>query len=62
VKALFGAVSLLLVLGIVSLLVKKQLPVDTAQSPQQQSQALQQQVKQQVEAALQQPRPVPDDK
>ncbi len=61
-KALFGAVSLLLVLGIVSLLVKKQLPSDAAQSPQQQSQALQQQVKQQVEAALQQPRAVPDEK
>jgi L-lactate permease len=61
-KALFGVVSLLLVLGIVSLLVKKQLPAGSAQSPQQQSQQMQQQVKQQVEAAMQQARPVPDDK
>ena len=61
-KALFGVVSLLVVLGIVSLLVKKQLPAGAAQSPQQQSQQAQQQVKQQVEAAMQQARPASDDK
>ena len=61
-KALFGVISLLVVLGIVSLLVKKQLPAGSAQSPQQQSQQVQQQVKQQVEAAMQQARPASDDK
>ena len=61
-KALFGAISLLLVLGVVSLMVRKQLPAATAQTSQQPSQALPQQVKQQVEAALQQPRAVPDEK
>lgn len=61
-KALFGAASLLVALGVVSMLVKKQLPAGQPQNPQQQSQAVQQLVKQQVEAVLQQPRPVPDDK
>jgi predicted lipid-binding transport protein (Tim44 family) len=61
-KALFGVVSLLLVLGIVSLLVKKQLPANDTHSQQQPSQQLPQQVKQQVEAAMQPVRPIPDDK
>lgn len=61
-KAVFGVVSLLVVLGVVSLLAKKQLPSASAPGAQQPSQQIQQQVKQQVEAAMQQPRAVPDDK
>ncbi len=61
-RAILGAVSLLLVLGVVSLLAKKQLPQSAAQGPQQQSQKIQQEVKQQVEAALQQPRTTQDKK
>jgi Na+-transporting methylmalonyl-CoA/oxaloacetate decarboxylase gamma subunit len=61
-RVVFGALSLLLVLGIVSLLAKKQLPQDAAQSTPQQAQKIQQDVKQQVEAALQQPRTSADDK
>lgn len=61
-KALFGIVSLVVVLGVVALLAKKQLPAGSAQSPQQQSEQVQQQVKQQVEAAMQQARPPADDK
>jgi predicted lipid-binding transport protein (Tim44 family) len=61
-KALAGALSLLVVLGIVSLLVRKQLPAAAASGQQQPSQAVPQQVKQQVEAVLQQPRAIPDDK
>jgi hypothetical protein len=61
-RAILGAVSLLLVLGVVSLLAKKQLPQSAAQGPQQQSQKIQQEVKQQVEAALQQPRTTQDEK
>ena len=61
-RVVLGAVSLILVLGIVSLLARKQLPQGAAQSSQQPSQKLQQEVKQQVEAALQQPRSTSDDK
>jgi hypothetical protein len=61
-RAVFGAVSLLLVLGIVSILVKKQLAEGAAQSSQQQPQKIQQEIKQQVEAALQQPHTPSDDK
>ena len=61
-RVVLGAVGLLLVLGIVSLLAKKQLPQGTAQNSQQQSPKIQQEVKQQVEAALQQSRSASDDK
>jgi hypothetical protein len=62
-KALAGALSLLVVLGIVSLLVKKQLPGAAANGQQpSSSQAVPQQIKQQVEAVLQPPRAIPDDK
>jgi hypothetical protein len=61
-RAILGAVSLLLVLGVVSLLAKKQLPQSSVQNPQQQSQNIQQEVKQKVEAALQQPRTTQDEK
>lgn len=88
-KAIFGVVSLLVVLALVGILAKKQLessrtmpsvpglnapqvtsperstPTDasgSANTVQQQSQQLQSQVKQSVESALQQPRPMPDDK
>lgn len=59
-KALAGLLSLLLVLGVVALLAKKQ----TAAAPgaTQPTQQLPQQVKQQVEAALQQTRAIADDK
>ncbi len=65
-KALLGIVSLLLVLGVTSLLVKKQLAPTTAQgasAPSAQSaQQLPQQVRQQVQAAMQQQPVVQDDK
>jgi hypothetical protein len=61
-KGILGIVGLLITLGIVSLLVKKQLAADSAQGTQQQLQQAPQQVKQQVEAMMQQPRAVPDDK
>jgi cytoskeletal protein RodZ len=62
-KAIFGIVSLLVVLGITSVLVKKQLTATgQVQNPQQQSQQAQQQVKQQVEAAMQQARPASEEK
>jgi len=57
-KGILGLLSLLLVLGIVSMLAKKQVAPEQAQAVQ----ALPQQVKAQVEASLQQPRAVPDDK
>lgn len=67
-----GLVGLVLALVIVGLLVKKQMntlmpaaapPVSGAPAPnvREQSQQIQQQVRQQVEAAMQQPRPLPDD-
>lgn len=61
-KALFGLASLLVVLGIVGLLAKKQLPNPTASAPEPSPQQVQQQIKQQVESAMQAPRPVDDSK
>ena len=70
-RGLFGLVGLLLVLVIVGLLVRKQMApavtdapglVIPAGTPAQQSQQTQQQVKQALDAAMQQTRPVPDDK
>ena len=78
-RALFGVVSLLLVLAIVGLLAKKQMssvneikvptiagttsaPAQPGATGQQQSQNIQQQYKEAAEAAVQQPRTVPDDK
>lgn len=78
-RALFSVVSLLLVLAIVGVLVKKQLspaplrpatadgsvllPVpEGASTPRQQSQQIQQQYRQDLERAMQQARPMPDDK
>lgn len=72
-RAVFGVVSLLVVLAIVSVLVKKQMgaltvappagiAIPAGATPQQQSQQIQTQVKQSVDAAMQQARPMPDDK
>jgi hypothetical protein len=78
-RAVFGVLSLLVVVAIVALLAKKQLspapvkvaPADSAlslpapqagASPQQQSQHIQQQVRQSLESTLQQARPMPEDK
>ena len=79
-RAILGVLSLLLVLAVVGLLVKKQLastqqalPVSVPAgaestlvppigSPQVPSQQIQQQYKQALDAAMQQARPVPDDK
>lgn len=68
-RALFGIVSLLVVLAIVGVLARKQLGGATAvvpgatpgATPQQQSQQVQQQFKQSVEGAMQQARPMPED-
>lgn len=77
-RAVFGVLSVLIVVLIIGLLVKKQLspaPVKVApetgftlptpaagSTPQQQSQQVQQQVRQQLESTLQQARPMPEDK
>ena len=74
-RGLFGIVGLLLTLAIVGVLAKKQMgalttvapPAGFASAPagatvQQQSQLIQQQVKQSVENTMQQARPMPDDK
>lgn len=82
-RAMFGVLGLLVALGAVGLIVKKQLaanrqalPVLAAPAPagpdgantkpastvQEQSQQIQQQYKQAVEGAMQQARPLPDDK
>ena len=62
-RSLFGIAGILVTLAIVGLLVKKQLaPVASGTSPQQQSEQTQSQVKQSIEAAMQKPRPMPDDK
>jgi hypothetical protein len=74
-RGIFSLVGLLVVLAIVGLLVKKQLstqiavpaapgmPAVSADAPPQvRSQQAQQQVKQAVEGALQQARPMPDEK
>ena len=72
-RTVFGILSLLIALAIVAVLVKKQMgmltvaptgmPIAPASAAlPQQSQQIQQQVKQSVENTLQQPRPMPDDK
>jgi predicted lipid-binding transport protein (Tim44 family) len=78
-RAIFGVLGLVLVLGIVGWLAKTQLAssrqaipsvavpgAETASAPaanvREQSQQIQQQVKQSLEAAMQQARPMPDDK
>jgi len=74
-RGIFSLVGLLVVLAIVGLLVKKQMSTQVAvpaapgmpavsadAPPQVQSQQAQQQVKQAVEGALQQARPMPDEK
>ena len=79
-RAIFGVLSVLLVLAVVALLVKKQLvpsqqalpapvlvgtesaPTSPVGLPQASPQHIQQQYKQALDAAMQQARPVPDDK
>ncbi len=76
-RAVFGVLGLLIVLAVVATVARKQLltPVipanhgtgllptpDAGVTPPQQSREIQQQVKQSVEAAMQQARPMPDDK
>lgn len=74
-RSLFGVVGLLLTLAIVGVLAKKNLssvttvapPAGMASAPagatvKQQSQLIQQQVQQSVEATVQQARPMPEDK
>jgi type II secretory pathway component PulM len=62
-KAALGLVSLLVVLGVVALLAKKQLPaVQPASQQTQPAQAAPQQIKQQLDAVMHQPREVPQDK
>ena len=65
-RAVFGALSLLIVVAVVALLAKKQLPTpstatEPAGTPQQHSYQAQQDYKKALESALQQPRPIPDD-
>ncbi len=67
-RALFGIISLLIVLAIVGMLAKKQLGGAASLAPgavpgasPQQSQQLQQQIQQTVEGTLQQARPMPED-
>ncbi len=67
-RVLFGVVSLLLVLAIVGVLARKQLSPVPLPAPaegstvRQQSQQIQQQYRQKLEGAMQQARPMPDDK
>ena len=72
-RAVFGVLSLLIVVLLVGVLVKKQLGAVSAPaglpaaagpglSPQQQSNQVQQQIKQTLEGTLQQARPMPDEK
>lgn len=73
-RAIFGVLGLLIALAIIAMLAKKQMaaltitpPSGVASAPEgatvkQQSQYLQQQIKQNIESSLQQPRPMPDDK
>lgn len=59
-----GLIGLVIALAIVGLLVKKQMGGVTSASPANpaaQSQQIQQQFKQSLDAAMQQPRPMPDD-
>jgi hypothetical protein len=65
-RVIFGVLSLLVVLAIAGILVKKQFTMPSAtsaplQTPQQQSDQAQQQYKRALESALQQPRPMPED-
>lgn len=65
-RAVFGVLSLLIVVAVVALLAKKQLPTpstatELAGTPQQHSDQAQQDYKKALESALQQPRPMPDD-
>ena len=78
-RAIFGVLSLLMVVAVIGVLAKKQLspapvklapadaglavpaPADGA-TPQQQSQQIQNQVRQSIEATMQQARPMPEDK
>jgi type II secretory pathway component PulM len=62
-RAIFGVISLLVVLGVIALLAKKQLPaVQPASQQAQPAQTAPQQIKQQLDAVMQQPREVPQDK
>ena len=78
-RAIFGVIGLVLALGIVGWLTKKQLALtrqvvpslvvpatESSSAPvgnvREQSQQLQQQIKQSMEATMQQARPMPDDK
>ena len=74
-RAVFGVLSLLIVVLLVGVLAKKQLGAVSAParvsaatgfgpglSPQQQSNQVQQQIKQTLEGTLQQARPMPDEK
>lgn len=63
-KAMFGLVSLILTLAIVGVLVKKQMRGVSAptNTPQQQGQQIQQKFQQSLDTAMQQNRPMPDDK
>lgn len=77
-RSIFGILSLLVVLAVIGILMKKQMgavseikvvpatgttvAVDPGANVQQQSQQIQQQFKAAAEAAAQQPRPVPDEK
>lgn len=78
-RAIFGVLSLLIVVAIIGVLAKKQLsptPVKVAPAdaglalpapaadatPQQQSQQIQNQVRQSIENTMQQARPMPEDK
>lgn len=70
-KAIFGVLSLLVVLAVVGLLAKQQLnpgagvatqSTTVGATPQQQSQQMQAQVKQSLDAAMQQARPMADEK
>ncbi len=64
----FSLISLLIVLAVLGVLAKKQLTASRqnlpapAASPGEQAQLLQQQYKQALDAAMQAPRPEPDDK
>ena len=78
-RAIFGVLSLLMVVAVIAVLAKKQLspapvkltpadaglavpaPADGA-TPQQQSQQIQNQVRQSLETTMQQARPMPEDK
>jgi len=62
-RVIWGVLSLLVVVAVVGFLAKKQVKSVVAPgNVQQQSQAIQQQFKAAAEAAVQQARPVPDDK